>query len=74
MNSIENTTSETKYKQVIYSRTGLDQSVPHLLSLTNQGEGLFILDYFIVEAAVPGSSVSEYIPDDSNPKFSFTVF
>ncbi|KIJ27564.1 hypothetical protein M422DRAFT_271233 [Sphaerobolus stellatus SS14] len=71
MNSIENTTSETKYKQVIYSRTGLDQSVPHLLSLTNQGESLFILDYFIVEAAVPGSSVSEYILDDSNPNFSF---
>ncbi|KIJ32156.1 hypothetical protein M422DRAFT_266084 [Sphaerobolus stellatus SS14] len=77
-NSIENTTStsfsnETKYKQVLFSQTGLDQSVPHLLSLTNSGEGLFILDYFIVETDYQGtgSSIAEYILDDTNLRFSY---
>ncbi|KIJ23262.1 hypothetical protein M422DRAFT_786226 [Sphaerobolus stellatus SS14] len=74
-NSIENTTStsfsnEPKYKQVLFSRTGLDQSDPHLLSLINSGEGFFIFDYFVVETDYEGPSIAEYILDDTNPSFS----
>ncbi|KIJ32154.1 hypothetical protein M422DRAFT_783564 [Sphaerobolus stellatus SS14] len=76
-NSIENTTStsfssEINYKQVLFSRTGLNQSVLHLLSLTNSGEGLFILDYFMVETDYQGSSIAAYILDDTNPSFSYS--
>ncbi|KIJ27562.1 hypothetical protein M422DRAFT_784835 [Sphaerobolus stellatus SS14] len=55
-----------------FSATGLDQSVPHLLSFINSGEGLFILDYFVAKTDYQGSSIAEYILDDTNPSFSYS--
>lgn len=77
-NSVENTTTtsfsnDKQFKQLLFSRTGLDQSVPHLISLTNSGQTQFILDYFIVESNIAGSSstVLEYILDDTAPNFTY---
>ncbi|KAI0062729.1 hypothetical protein BV25DRAFT_1915861 [Artomyces pyxidatus] len=69
-NTISNT---TLYQQLLYSRTNLDTSVPHHLSLRNLGPGQFILDFLVVESDDGSTSQArDFTIDDTSVAFSYS--